>query len=106
MYKIGIAMKLRPGAYPGYKKHHDELWPDIAKSMSDNDVSMIIYRHGDTLFLHATAPTEADWLKSREVPILEDWQALMAEFLVDDGMGAVQAEELEISFEFGDYKDG
>ena len=53
-------MKLRPGGYDGYKKAHDELWPEIATSMSDHGVSMAIYRFGDRLMLFACAPTEAD----------------------------------------------
>ena len=66
MYSIGLSMQLKPGSYEGYKEAHDNLWPEIAKSMDDNSVSMSIYRLGDRLFLHAVAPSEADWLKSRE----------------------------------------
>ena len=68
MYSIGLSMQLKPGSYEGYKEAHDNLWPEIAKSMDDNSVSMSIYRLGDRLFLHAVAPSEADWLKSREDP--------------------------------------
>ncbi len=70
MFSIGFMMKLRPGCYVEYKKEHDDIWPDLAKSMSDNEVSMAIFRHKDHLFLHATAPTEAHWHRSRDVPIL------------------------------------
>ena len=71
MYSIGIAMTLRPGAYDEYKKAHDELWPEIAESMSINDVSIAIYKFNENLIIHAVAPTEYDWNKSRDVPILE-----------------------------------
>ena len=54
MFSIGLSMQLKPGSYDGYKEAHDNLWPEIAKSMSDNDVSMSIYRLGDRLFLHSS----------------------------------------------------
>ena len=43
MYSIGLSMQLKPGSYEGYKEAHDNLWPEIAKSMADNNVSMSIY---------------------------------------------------------------
>ena len=44
MYSIGLATTLRPGAYAEYKQAHDDLWPDLAATMADNNVSMAIYR--------------------------------------------------------------
>ncbi len=95
MYSIGLAMTLRSGAYAEYKKAHDELWPEIAESMSDNDVSMAIYRFGENLVIHAVAPTEADWNKSRDVPILEKWF---------DQQGEIIFEDLPEAFAFGIFK--
>ena len=40
--------------------------------MDDNDVSMAIFVHGEKMFLHAVAPTEEHWKRSREVAVLED----------------------------------
>ena len=47
MYSIGLSMQLKPGSYEGYKEAHDNLWPEIAKSMDDNNVSMSIYLLGE-----------------------------------------------------------
>jgi len=33
MYTIGLALTLRPGKYDGYKRAHDELWPELAEGM-------------------------------------------------------------------------
>jgi L-rhamnose mutarotase len=104
MFSIGLSMRLNPGGYPGYKKAHDELWPEIAKSMADNSVSMSIYRFGDRLFLHAVAPTEADWLKSREDPNLERWSEFMTNYLESDGAGNIVFDILEEAFAFGMFK--
>ena len=104
MYSIGLAMTLRPGAYAEYKKAHDELWPEIADSMSDNDVSMAIYRFGENLVIHAVAPTEAAWNKSRNVPILEKWFEYMSTLLTTNQEGEIIFEDLPEAFAFGIFK--
>ena len=104
MYSLGLAMRLRPGGYAEYKRAHDELWPEVARSMSDNHVSMAIYRYAESLIIHAVAPTEADWLKSREVPILEQWMAYMATLIETDAEGQVDFEDLEEAFSFGLFR--
>jgi L-rhamnose mutarotase len=68
MYCIGLALTLRSGAYDGYKRAHDDLWPELAEGMRANDVSMAIYRDGNRLFVFAAAPSEAHWDRSRLDP--------------------------------------
>ena len=104
MYAIGLAMTLRPGCYAEYKKAHDELWADIAKSMSDNQVNMAIYRFGENLIIHATAPSEEHWDRSRQAPILVEWHDYMAKLLETDAAGEILFEELEEAFAFGQFK--
>ena len=105
MYSIGLTMTLRPDAYDEYKKAHDELWPEIADSMSVNDVSMAIYKFNENLIIHAVAPTEEDWDKSREAPILEKWFEYMSTLLVTDDCGDIIFEDLPEAFAFGIFKD-
>ncbi len=106
MFSIGLAMTLRPGCYDMYKKHHDELWPEIATSMSDNEVSMAIFRSGQRLFLHAAAPSEAHWQRSRDEPVLEKWSEIMTQLLEADENGNIVLEQLEPAFGFGLFKSG
>ena len=103
MFTIGLAMKLRPGAYEKYKIAHDQLWPDVAGSMSRNRVSMIIYRDGDRLFLFATAPDEKHWERSREHPALGPWHDEMAKLLETDDQGRIAFTILPKAFGFGDF---
>ena len=106
MYATGCVMKLRPDGYGGYKKAHDELWPEIAASMSDHDVSMAIYRCSDRLFLFACSPTEANRDASREYEVLEKWKDYMREFLEDNDEGTdLYFEELPAAFHFGLFKE-
>lgn len=104
MYSIGLALTLRPGAYEGYKKAHDELWPELAEGMRANHVSMAIYRDGDRLFVFASAPSEADWNRSREDPVPAMWDAEMTRFLEADSAGKLAFTLLPKAFGFGEFR--
>src|SRR3954463_11761568 len=103
MFTIGLAMKLRPGAYDKYKLAHDQLWPDIAQGMRVNHISMAIYHDGDRLFLFAATPTQEDWQRSRQDPALVPWHAEMAKLLETDGRGNIAFTTLPKAFGFGDF---
>ena len=89
MFTLGLAMTLRAGAYESYKLAHDQLWPELAEGMRQNEISMAIYRDGDRLFLLAAAPSEAHWQRSRQDPILARWDARMAELLETNAEGHI-----------------
>src|SRR3954453_12347433 len=103
MYIIGLALKLKPGAYDGYKQAHDELWPELAEGMRANGVNMAIYRDGQRLFLFATAPDTKSWERSREDPILDDWNREMARYLDTDAEGRLAIKPLVKAFGFGQF---
>ena len=105
MFSIGMTFRLKPGCHAEYKRAHDDLWPDIAESMAVNDVSMAIYRFGDRLFLHAVAPTQADWERSRQHPKLDEWHRYMETLMVTDEEGHAIVDELEEAFVFGMFED-
>ena len=73
MYSIGMALKLKPGQYAEYKRRHDELWPEMERMMHAQDVSMVIYRHEEWLFIHGTAPTEEHFGRTGTDPITPKW---------------------------------
>jgi L-rhamnose mutarotase len=104
MYSIGLALSLRPGAYEGYKRAHDDLWPALAEGMRVNGVSMAIYRDGNRLFVFAAAPSEAHWQRSRQDPILTRWNKFMAEFLETDAGGGLEFTVLTKAFGFGEFR--
>ena len=104
MFSIGLCMKVRPGCYAEYKKAHDNLWPELAKSMEVNNVSIAIYRFEDHLFVHALAPTENDWEKSRNGDVIEHWHEYMAKLLETDADGTIIFHDLPEAFAFGMFK--
>ena len=104
MFSIGMSFCLKPDCFAEYKQAHDNLWPEIAESMTANNVSMAIYRLGERLFLYAAAPTQADWEKSRQHPDLDRWLQYMATLMVTDDEGQTVVEELEEAFLFGMFR--
>ena len=66
MFTIFLSMGLKPGCLDAYQKAHDNLWPEIARSMRDNEVNMAIYHEEGRLFIFATAPSEDHWQRSRQ----------------------------------------
>jgi len=105
MYSIGLGLKLKPGAYDGYKKAHDTCWPELLEIQRAHRVSMIIYRWDDRLFIHATAPSEADWLSTREGPLVDKWNEFMTQYLETDEQGKIVFENLEPAFRSGDFAE-
>lgn len=103
MFTIALTMQLKPGAYEGYRRAHESLWPEIARSMSENGVDMAIFREGSQLFLFATAPSRESWERSREHPRLADWDAAMTAFLESESPGKIAFRRLEPAFGFGRF---
>lgn len=103
MYQIGETFVLRPGCYAEYRKAHDELWPELAEQMRACGVNMVIYRHGDRLFLYATAPSRQHFERSHQGDVARRWAEYMATMMVTDGEGKSIVEELEQAFAFGDF---
>jgi L-rhamnose mutarotase len=104
MFTIALTMRLRPGALPGYQKAHAELWPEIARSMSENSVSMAIHHEDGRLLLFAAAPDADHWNRSRMEPALARWDAAMTEFLEQSGDGKIAFHAPEKVFGFGDFR--
>jgi L-rhamnose mutarotase len=103
MFTIGLAMSLRAGAYEKYKLAHEQLWPELAVGMRENQISMAIYRDGERLFLFATAPTREHWERSRTDPVLARWDGQMAELLETNSRGQIAFSVLPKALGFGDF---
>jgi len=103
IYSIALKLKLKSGGYEGYKKAHDTLWPELADGMKRSNVSMAIFKDGQNLYVFASAPTKADWLRSREHPVLQRWSSHMTSFLEADASGAIVCDSMERLFVFGLY---
>ena len=104
MFTIFLSMGLKPGCLDAYQKAHEDLWPEIARSMSSNEVNMAIYHEEGRLFIFASAPTEAHWRRSRQEPALARWDALMTQFLEAGEPGKIAFRAPKKVFGFGHFK--
>jgi L-rhamnose mutarotase len=104
MFTVVLTMRLKPGCLAEYRKAHEELWPEIALSMAENEVSMAIFHEAGQLFVFATAPSEAHWERSRQVPTLARWDAMMTGFLEAETPGKIAFKHPEKVFGFGAFK--
>jgi len=105
MWSKALTYQLKPGFYGEYKKAHDELWPELAQAMTDNEVNMVIHHHEGRLYLYMTAPTEGHFDRSHTGEIADKWLAYMATMMVTDAKGKTIMEEMDMAFAFGRYKD-
>jgi L-rhamnose mutarotase len=105
MFSIFLSMGLKPGCLDAYKKAHNNLWPEIARSMSDNGVNMAIYLENGRLYIFATAPSQAHWERSRQEPALGRWDACMAELLESSAPGKIAFQKPAKVFGFGQFAE-
>ncbi len=105
MFSIFLSMTLKPGCLDAYKKAHENLWPEIARSMADNDVSMAIYHEGGRLYIFATAPSEAHWERSRRETKLAQWDAGITQFVESSEPGKIDFQLPTKVFGFGGFKE-
>ena len=104
MFTLVLTMRLKAGCLEAYRKAHDELWPEIARGMRDNEISMAIFHESGQLFVFATAPSEAHWQHSRQEPALARWDAMITGFVESDGAGKIAFQHPEKVFGFGEFK--
>lgn len=77
-------MKLKPGVLTEYKKRHDEIWPELAKALTEAGVyDYSIYLDEETLTLFAFQKLKeghtADQLPGH--PVVKRWWAYMASLM-------------------------
>lgn len=81
MRRNAFKMRLKPGNLAEYKRRHDEIWPELAQTLSDAGVSdYSIFLDEETLTLFAVQKL-SDTDTSAELPlapIVKKWWAYMA----------------------------
>lgn len=81
-YTLALDLKDDPALIAEYEKHHQQVWPEIIKSIRDSGiVSMEIYRAGNRLFM--IMETDASFsfaeksIKDATNPKVQEWEELM-----------------------------
>jgi L-rhamnose mutarotase len=84
MKRAGFAMQLNAGMAEEYKKRHDEIWPELAKTLECAGVrDYVIYLDPRTNTLYASQKlsdqNSADTLASKD--IVQKWWSFMADIM-------------------------
>ena len=80
-------MKLKPGMVEEYKRRHDELWPDLAKALTEAGIyDYSIFLDEETLHLFAVLKLRADNRIEAlpQQPVMQKWWDYMAPLMVVD----------------------
>jgi len=84
MKRNAYKMKLKPGCEAEYKKRHDEIWPELSKTLTDAGVSdYSIFLDQETLALFAVQKLAdghtADGLPDN--PVVRRWWDYMSDIM-------------------------
>jgi L-rhamnose mutarotase len=84
-YCLTLDLKDDPGLIAKYKRYHEQVWPEILKSIKDSGIEdMEIYLLGTRLFMvmevNDKFAFEAKAKADRENPKVQEWEELMWKF--------------------------
>ena len=81
MQRLGMTLRLKPGAVEAYKAYHRAVWPEVLRKISDCNIrNYSIYFKDDVLFSYFEyhgADFKADMAKMAADPKTQEWWAVM-----------------------------
>ena len=99
MSRHAFTMKLKPGALAGYKREHDNLWPELFDEIERSGIGTItIFERDPDLFLFSEIRDEDAWEKLLSSDVHQRWTKLMQSFLELGPDGSAQTEPLQEIF--------
>jgi L-rhamnose mutarotase len=84
MNRAAFKMKLKPGFTEEYKKRHDNIWPELAKLLSDagvHDYSIFLDEETHTLFAVQKNSQSQGSQSLGQQAIVKKWWAYMADIM-------------------------
>lgn len=84
-YCLTLDLKDDPKLIVEYKRYHEQIWPEIAKSIKDSGIeNMEIYQLGTRLFMvmevNENFSFEAKAKADQQNPKVQEWEKLMWKF--------------------------
>jgi L-rhamnose mutarotase len=92
-------MKLKPGGLAGYKKQHDEIWPELVAEIERSGIAQItIFEADPVLVLYSEIHDGEAWTRLWATDVHTRWGSVMNEFMAVDDTGVPEVEELDEVF--------
>lgn len=103
MIRRAFTMRLKPGKFPEYKHHHDNVWPELVAEIERSGIAtMTIFRDpagdGTRMFVFSEITDEGAWDRLWSSAIHDKWGATMEPLMHLTSEGRVDAGELEEIF--------
>ena len=92
-------MRLRPGTFDEYKRHHDEIWPELVAEMERQGIRQVtIFFLEPELFLYTETTDAAVWDRMRATDVQQRWNRLMLDFMELNPEGRAEVLPMEEIF--------
>jgi L-rhamnose mutarotase len=92
-------MRLKPGGLEEYRRHHDEIWPELVEEIERSGIGQITIFEADLLLvLYSEIRDVESWDRLWATEVHGRWGAIMNEFMAVDDSGAPVSEELREVF--------
>ncbi len=87
-------MKLKPGGLAEYKRHHDNIWPELIAEIERQGIAQItIFENDPVLFLYSEILDLEAWDRLWHTEIHDKWGEYMAPLMEFNSDGIVDASE-------------
>lgn len=86
--RCAFTLRLQPGAFDEYKRHHDAVWPELVREIEACGIAQITTFESDLqLFLYSEIYNKKAWDRLWSSKIHDKWSALMQPLMEfkDDG---------------------
>ena len=99
MIKRAFTMKLKPGGLAEYKRHHDEIWPELVAEIERQGIAQItIFENDPVLFLYSEISDPDEWDRLWHSEIHDKWGEYMAPLMEFNAEGIVDSSEVREVF--------
>lgn len=99
MKRMAFTMRLKPGGLAEYRRHHDEIWPQLVEEIERSGIaSFTTFEHDPELFLYSEVTDEQAWDRLWHSQIHQRWSEVMAPLMDIDADGIVASTNLREIF--------
>ena len=101
MIRQAVLLRLKPDALAEYKRHHDNLWPELADAIRAAGIRQITsFEHQGLLFMYSEVEDDGAWDRLWNTEIHARWGEVMSPLLEWGEDNKVKAEFLPLIFNF------
>ena len=93
MQRVGFSFRIKPELKAGYKKAHDEIWPELVEEINKHGIRnySIFFRSDGTLFgyLESDGDYEKVNAEMAGLEISKKWQAHMDKYFIKEDSATI-----------------